>query len=168
MLVALSAIGVWLVLGGGLGRPPSVVVTRAPLLGAPAPAFSLQTLDGTATVRLADYAGRPVMVNFWASWCLPCREEFPLFAAARAAHVADDLEIIGIVHDDGPQAAQQFAAQYAAAWPLLADPADEAWRAYGGALVPTTYYIDRNGIVRAVSYGPPPSGTLEEQIAKIL
>jgi cytochrome c biogenesis protein CcmG/thiol:disulfide interchange protein DsbE len=162
--VILVAWGLWGVLSG----PPSIVVSRSPLLDKAAPQLELQTLDGTKTVRLSDYLGRPVLVNFWASYCLPCRQEFPLLASARAAHAGDGLEILGIVHDDGPQAAQQFADQYGGIWPLLADPGNSAWQAYGGALLPTTYYIDRAGIVRAVSYGPPPSGTLEEQLAKIL
>lgn len=155
---------VWLFFGG----PPSIHVSRPPLLDKPAPAFRLKTLDGSALVGLSDYAGRPLVVNFWASWCLPCRQEFPLLAAARTAHRADGLEVIGIVHDDGPQAATQFAQQFGGTWPLLADPDDAAWQAYGGAVVPITFYVDRGGVIRAVSYGAPASGTLEELIAKIL
>jgi cytochrome c biogenesis protein CcmG/thiol:disulfide interchange protein DsbE len=161
--VAVGGWGLWASLG-----PPSIQVTRSPLLDKPAPAFTLATLDGSATVRLADYAGRPLIVNFWASWCLPCRQEFPLLAAAREEHAAQGLEIIGIVHDDGPEAARNFAQAYGATWPLLADPDDAAWQGYLGTLVPITFYIDRQGIIRAVSYGPAPSGTLEEQLAKIL
>ena len=67
-----------------------------------------------------------------------------------------------------PISAQRFATDEGATWPLVQDADNSAWQAYGGALVPTTYYIDRQGIVRAVSYGPPPSGTLEELLAKIL
>lgn len=167
LVVVAVVVGAWGV-SVSLGGPPSITVSRSPLLDKPAPQFELQTLDGSATVRLADYLGRPVMVNFWASWCLPCRQEFPLLAAARAAHTADGLEILGVVHNDGPQAARAFAGQYGGTWPLLADPANVTWQAYQGVLVPITLYIDRGGVVRAVSYGPPPSGTLEEQINKIL
>jgi peroxiredoxin len=99
---------------------------------------------------------------------VPCRQEFPLFGAARAAHAADGLEILGVVHADSADSAQRFATDEGATWPLVQDANNAAWQAYGGALVPTTYYIDRQGIVRAVSYGPPPSGTLEELLAKIL
>ena len=173
-LVLATAIGLITVLVLGwfawnqLNAPPSIVISRNPLLDKPAPPISLPSIDGSGTVNLADYAGRPVIVNFWASWCVPCRQEFPLFRDARAAHAADGLEIFGVVHADAADSAQRFATDQGATWPLVLDADNSAWQAYGGALVPTSYYIDRQGVVRAVSYGPPPSGTLEEQLAKIL
>jgi cytochrome c biogenesis protein CcmG/thiol:disulfide interchange protein DsbE len=165
-LVVIIPLG--LVVWSQLNATPSITVGRNPLLDKPAPPISLPSLDGTHTINLSDYAGRPVIVNFWASWCVPCRQEFPLFKHARAAHVADGLEIVGVVHADSADLAQRFATDEGATWPLAQDPNNTAWQAYGNALVPTTYYIDRQGIVRAVSYGPPPSGTLQELLAKIL
>jgi cytochrome c biogenesis protein CcmG/thiol:disulfide interchange protein DsbE len=153
-----------------LGAAPegsSVVVGRDPLMDTAAPEISLTTVDGRQ-VALSDYRGRPVIVNFWASWCVPCREEFPLLAAARAQHQAEGLEILGVIHQDSAQSAAAFAATYEAAWPLLVDADDVAWNAYHGAFVPVSYFIDRAGIVRAVSYGPPPSASLESLLAKIL
>jgi cytochrome c biogenesis protein CcmG/thiol:disulfide interchange protein DsbE len=173
-LVLATAIGLITVLVLGLlalnqlNAPPSIVVGRNPLLDKPAPAISLPAVDGSGTINLADYVGRPVIVNFWASWCVPCRQEFPLFRDAREAHAAEGLEILGVVHDDSADSAQRFATDQNATWPMVLDADDAAWQAYGGALVPTSYYIDRQGVIRAVSYGPPPSGTLEEQLAKIL
>jgi cytochrome c biogenesis protein CcmG/thiol:disulfide interchange protein DsbE len=133
-----------------------------------APAISLPSLDGSGTFNLSDYKGRPVIVNFWASWCVPCRQEFPLFKEARTEHAADGLEILGVVHADSADSAQRFAADQGATWPLLMDANDAAWQAYDMSVMPTSFYIDRQGMVRAVSYGPPPSGTLEEQLTKIL
>lgn len=153
----------------GPGPTSSVtVVGRNPLVGQPAPAFSLQTVDGQ-TISLADLHGRPVIVNFWASWCLPCRDEFPLLAAAYDRYASQGLQIVGVIHDDGPQTATDFATQYGATWPLVLDPGDATYEAYdGGVGVPISYYIDRDGVVRAVSYGPPPSGFLDQQISQIL
>ena len=166
--IVLAVAGLAWALSLGLARgPDQVVVERSPLIGQPAPDFALGTLDGR-TVSLADYRGRPVIVNFWASWCVPCRDEFPLLRDARERHAAAGLEVLGIIHDDGPEAARAFAASYGADWPLLQDPDDAAWTDYGGVFLPITFYVDRGGIVRAVSYGPPPTGVLEEQIAKIL
>ena len=167
-IALIAALGLGLFAWNQLNATPSFVVGRNPLLDKPAPPISLPSLDGTHSINLSDYAGRPVIVNFWASWCVPCRQEFPLFKDARAGHAADGLEIIGVVHSDSADSAQRFATDEGATWPLAQDANNTAWQAYGTALVPTSYYIDRQGIVRAVSYGPPPSGTLEELLAKIL
>ncbi len=148
-------------------RDRPITVGGSPLLGRPAPDFTLESLDGQ-TVSLSDYSGRPVIVNFWASWCVPCREEFPLLRDVRRQHAENGLEVLGIVHDDGPNAAREFATGYGADWPLLMDPSDTAWQAYGGQLVPVTFYVDRDGIVQAVSFGPPPADALDAQLAKIL
>ena len=118
--------------------------------------ISLATVDGRQ-VALSDYRGRPVIVNFWASWCVPCRDEFPCWPRRAPATRGRGLEILGVIHDDSSQSAAAFAATYDAQWPLLVDADDAAWNAYHGAFVPVSYFIDRAGIVRAVSYGPPPS-----------
>jgi cytochrome c biogenesis protein CcmG/thiol:disulfide interchange protein DsbE len=144
-----------------------IVVGGSPLIGHAAPEFTLADLDGTP-VRLTGYRGRPVIVNFWASWCIPCRAEFPLLRDARQRHADDGLEVLGIVHDDDAASARAFAEENGAGWPILLDPEDAAWRAYGGLLLPLTFYIDREGVVRTVSFGPPSSGSIDELIAKIL
>ena len=150
--------------------PPSaslIVVGRNPLLDQPAPQFSLQTVDGQ-TISLAALRGRPVIVNFWASWCVPCRDEFPLLAAAYAKYAPQGLQIVGVIYNDGPQTASDFARQFNATWPLVVDPGGATYKAYDGIGVPISYYIDRSGVVRTVSYGPPPSGFLDQQISQIL
>jgi cytochrome c biogenesis protein CcmG/thiol:disulfide interchange protein DsbE len=152
---------------GGAPDASTIVVGRDPLLDQPAPQISLVTVDGRS-IALSDFRGRPVIVNFWASWCVPCRDEFPLLAAARTRHEAEGLEILGVIHDDASQSAAAFAATYNAGWPLLIDANDAAWTAYHGAFVPVSYFIDRAGIVRAVSYGPPPEDNIDAVIAKIL
>ncbi len=169
MALAVATTALAYVLSISLGRPaPStIVVERNPLLDQPAPQLSLATVQGER-VSLSDYLGRPVIVNFWASWCVPCREEFPVLRAARERYASDGLEILGVIHDDGPQTALAFADSYGATWPMLVDESDTAWNAYRGVFLPISYFIDRDGIVRTVSYGPPPAGVLEEQIAEIL
>ena len=156
---------------GVLGRPPPsgsvIVVGRNPLVDQPAPDFTLQTTDGQA-VTLSSLRGRPVIVNFWASWCVPCRDEFPLLAAAYQKYSGDGLQIVGVIHDDGPQTATDFARSFNATWPLVLDPTDATWNEYNGSFLPVSYYIDRSGVVRAVSYGPPPSGFLDDEIKNIL
>jgi cytochrome c biogenesis protein CcmG/thiol:disulfide interchange protein DsbE len=145
-----------------------ILVGGSPLLGKAAPAIDLVALDGKR-VRLSDYLGRPVIVNFWASWCGPCRDEFPQFVTARRDHAADGLEILGVIHDDNAQAATDFAASEKAAWPMLMDTGDAIWNAYIVPVgVPATFFIDRAGIVRATSFGPVTPTGLPQQLGAIL
>jgi cytochrome c biogenesis protein CcmG/thiol:disulfide interchange protein DsbE len=150
----------------GPGSSP-IVIGASPLQDKPAPEFTLTDVEGH-TVRLADYRGRPVIVNFWASWCIPCRAEFALFADARRKQASKGLEILGVIYKDSPDAARSFMAAHDAQWPALIDPNGAVATAYHVIGAPTSYYVDRAGIVRAVSYGPPPSNVLDDQLAKIL
>jgi len=169
VLVGALAVGTFAFQNLAAPAPSSsvVVVSRNPLVDQPAPDFTLQTVDGQ-TISLAALRGRPVIVNFWASWCIPCQQEFPLLAAAYAKYAPQGLQIVGIIYNDGPQTATNFAKQYNATWPLVVDPSDAVYKAYDGVGVPISYYIDRDGIIRTVSYGPPPSGFLDQQIQQIL
>jgi cytochrome c biogenesis protein CcmG/thiol:disulfide interchange protein DsbE len=152
-----------------LGRtdPARVVIGGSPLYGKPAPPIDLPTLDGES-VRLSDLRGRPVLVNIWASWCLPCRDVFPMLVDVYARYHDDGLEILGIVHDDDPEAARRFASDYGATWPMLDDAQDVVWRDYLGVGVPQSYFIDRDGVVQAFSLGPFTEAGLTAQLATIV
>jgi cytochrome c biogenesis protein CcmG/thiol:disulfide interchange protein DsbE len=127
---------------------PSTTVGVA--VGDTAPPLSGITLDGR-TVSLADLRGKPVIVNFWASWCQPCRSEFPVFKDAEVHHPG--LVILGVVYQDDPAAAAAFVAQMSADWPSLTDPDGSRASAYLVIVAPQTYFIDRKGIVRARQIG---------------
>jgi cytochrome c biogenesis protein CcmG/thiol:disulfide interchange protein DsbE len=120
--------------------------------GRPAPAFAGTTLDG-APLALADLRGRPVIVNFWGPSCVPCREEFPLFVAKLGEHAADDLAIVGILMFDPPEPARAFIADQGATWPTVDDPDGDIRAAYRVVARPQTYFIDRDGIIRAIQVG---------------
>lgn len=174
LVAAVALLGVIAVVPLGAPAPSAapgsspVVVGGSPLLDQPAPPIELATLDG-APISLAHYAGRPVIVNFWASWCGPCRDEFPLLVTTREAHADAGLEILGIVYKDVAESARAFAADQGAAWPLLADPDEAVYDAYKGVGgVPISFFIDGAGIVRAVSYGPLTEASLTTQLARIL
>lgn len=155
--------------GAGASPAGSVIeVGGGPVrIGAPAPAFQLADLSGHP-VKLADYAGRPVVVNFWASWCGPCQQEFPMLRQARQQYAAKGLEILGVIYKDSPDAARGFMTKENAAWPALVDTGGSVARAYGILGIPDSFFVDRTGVVRALSYGPPSQADLAQYLGKIL
>ena len=110
-----------------------------------APRFETVDLDGRP-VRLADYRGRPLLLNFWASWCVPCRKEFPLLKAVHG----DDVTVLGVVFEDTVESARAFMREQAATWPGLRDPggriADEYDVGFRPGL-PVTVAVDRAGVL---------------------
>lgn len=135
--------------------------------GQTAPALTGTALDGSA-VDLASLRGKPVIVNFWASWCVPCREEFPLFQEKLAAlGPSDGLQIIGVLYKDEPELAKQFLTEFGAAWPTIDDPDDALAKAYRVAAPPQTYFIDKNGVLQGIQIGQVQAKDFDTQYAKI-
>ncbi len=116
-------------------------------MGQPAPDIVGTTLDG-ASFDLASLRGRPVIVNFWASWCGPCVQEFPLLQSTLKAHTADGLAIVGVLFKDDAGPAGAFVRRFGAQWPTVLDPNGSHATAYTVVAPPQTYFIDRQGIVR--------------------
>jgi cytochrome c biogenesis protein CcmG/thiol:disulfide interchange protein DsbE len=148
-----------------VGRPSGPVDT--PIVGRPAPPFDLQTLDGPR-VSLADLRGSPIVLNFWASWCIPCREEAPLLTAAEATYRSDGLRILGVVYQDSAENARDFMARYGQTYPGLLDPDGRTAIDYGVFGLPETFFIDRAGIVRSRQVGAVTEADLQRQIEAIL
>lgn len=147
-----------------LSRVPSASPTA---IGSLAPDFTLASLDGEP-VRLADLRGRPVIVNFWASWCGPCIEEFPLLRDAAARHEADGLAVVGIVYRDRSAAARDFMARHNGTWPAAMDPGERVAAAYGVVGPPETYFIARDGTIMGRNIGQITQATLEDRLAAII
>lgn len=98
-------------------------------------------------MSLASLRGRPVIVNFWASWCIPCRKEFPLLKRALAQHARERLVVVGVIFKDLPDDARRFARQQGARWPMLEDPGGAVATRYRVRSAPTTLFVDGDGIV---------------------
>ena len=136
-------------------------------IGQPAPSFAVADLEGNP-IRLSDLAGRPVILNFWASWCGPCVEEFPLLRQAEQEHRADGLTVVGVVFQDRSEAARGFMQRMDAGWPAAMDPGGSVSAAYGVLAPPTTFFIGRDGTVLDLQVGQLSRDTLERQVAAIL
>jgi cytochrome c biogenesis protein CcmG/thiol:disulfide interchange protein DsbE len=148
--------------------PAKTRIAGRATVGSAAPPFDLHRLRGSGTVSLASLSGRPVIVNFWASWCGPCREEFPQFHQLAQEQRGTDLAIVGITYRDIPSDARQFAEEHGGTWTLVKGGDDDpVARAYGVRSPPQTFFIDRKGVIRARAYGPPTKAALDAEVARI-
>ena len=135
--------------------------------GNTAPAIAGTALDGS-TVSLDAYKGHPVVVNFWASWCVPCREEFPVFKDKLAAlGPSDGLVVLGVLYKDQADLAKSFVTDFGATWPTVTDPDGSIGTAYRIAAPPQTFFIDKTGVIRAVQVGAMTAATFDMLFAKI-
>lgn len=166
LLVPLLVVPIGLLLFTGFGRDPRIV--SSPLVGNPAPAWEGTTLDGEPLTS-AELEGRPYLVNFWASWCIPaCVDEHPVLAEAWDEH-GDTIAIVGILYQDGPDSARDFLARYGdAGYPSLMDPDGRLAVDFGVTGPPETFFVDADGIVRAKQIGPLTDALMAEKLASIL
>jgi cytochrome c biogenesis protein CcmG/thiol:disulfide interchange protein DsbE len=150
-------IGLVLVLGLGFGRDPHAIAS--PLIGKPAPDFDLARLDGGRT-RLADLAGRPAVINFWATWCVPCEQEHPVLATVAAAY-ADRVAFAGVVYQDEPSKIEGWLKRHGGeAVPTLIDDGSRVAIAYGVYGVPESFVLDGGGTIVRKFTGPVDPGAL--------
>lgn len=136
-------------------------------IGDHAPELAMADLDGNP-VRLSDLRGKPVIVNFWASWCGPCVEEFPLLVDARQRYAGEGLTIIGVVFRDSSVAARDFMARMGAGWQAAMDPDERVAASYGIFGPPETFFIDRDGVVAGRQIGQLSAADLDRQLAEIV
>jgi cytochrome c biogenesis protein CcmG/thiol:disulfide interchange protein DsbE len=137
---------------GGTTRPGSVTGAGGEV-GASAPDFQLPALDGRGDVRLADFRGRPVIVNFWASWCNPCRQEFPLLKDAIRDRRAERLAVIGVTYQDIASDSRAFVKQRRATWPQGVDDSGTVADAFGVRAIPQSFFIRADGTIAARIFG---------------
>jgi cytochrome c biogenesis protein CcmG/thiol:disulfide interchange protein DsbE len=150
-LSLIPALGFVLLLATGFGRDPRELPSE--LVGKPAPAFSLPILGGGGRVDLTSLRGQVVVVNFWASWCLACREEHPHLLAAWERYRERGVVLVGIDYQDTEDAALAYAAEMGGDWPLVTDPRSRTAIAYGVYGVPETFVIAPDGTITAKKVG---------------
>lgn len=129
--------------------------SQIPDIGSLAPDFQLDNLDGQS-VSLSGYRGQPVLVNFWATWCQPCRSEMPLIQMVFTDKKwADEgLMVLAIEIGESPARVKEFVKEYEFTFPILLDSSQNVFFEYHAHMVPTTFFIDRLGRIREIKIGP--------------
>ncbi|MDB4934242.1 MAG: thioredoxin family protein [Labilithrix sp.] len=138
-------------------RPSGDEILKMDLVGAPAPAWTKVSALAGAPSSIAQLRGRVVLVDFWASWCGPCRMLAPRLSALKDKFGAQGLTVVGITTDDAEKAAV-FAEKHQMRYPIVVDNSGDTSRSYGVSALPTMLLIDKKGIVREVFIGFDPSG----------
>jgi peroxiredoxin len=128
-------------------RDPSAEKGRA------APDFRLEKLDG-GTLRLSDLQGKAVLVNFWATWCQPCRSELPHLVAAYDRYRQEGLEIVAVNLQEDKDTIASFVEEFGMQFPVVIDRSGDVAEEYRVIGIPTSFFIDRSGIVRSIYTGP--------------
>ncbi len=148
--IAAIAVAV-LVVGGflallGFGLTRDVQTLPSAIVGEPAPAFRAATLSGD-TVGAEELRGEVVILNFWASWCVPCRQEHPVLQQAERTWPDDRARVVGVVYQDGPEAARRYMDRMGGDWPNVMDPESRIAIDFGVYGVPETFFLGPDGTV---------------------
>jgi len=135
--------------------------THAPKIGGPAPNFTLERIDASGRLDLASLRGKPVVLNFWASWCVPCKAEAKLLEQAWNQYKSRGVVFLGVDYNDVASDARTFLSHHGITYPTVQDGSGSTGDKYGLTGVPETFFIDRNG--RLV--GSHIVGTITDQVA---
>ncbi|MDT3426858.1 peroxiredoxin [Paenibacillus forsythiae] len=158
LIVLLGGYAVGTTAFGGDGKPKE---------GGRAPSFELLGLDGK-THSLDEYQGRPVVLNFWGSWCAPCVKEMPALEAQWEKWKAHGVIVVGINVGEDQMTVQNFVNGVGVSFPVLMDQDREAVRSYGISPLPTTFFITAKGTIDTIHIGQLDLGTLDAQIGKLV
>jgi len=144
-------------------QPPQ----EMPMLGATAPGFTLTNLQGQP-VTLSQFRGRPVIINFWATWCVPCRNEMPAFQQAFETHRAADLVILAVNFEEDASLVRPFVEELELTFEILYDTQTTVTQSYQVTGLPRTIFVDRQGVIKHIQVGELTEPLLAESLEKIL
>ena len=132
----------------------------APKVGRLAPDFTLTTLDGDS-ITLSDFRGKSVFVNFWATWCPPCRAEMPDIETIYQEYKDKDLVVIGVDLREAPDSVRRFVEDGGYNWTFVIDSDGEVATSYWVASIPTSFFVDKHGIIRVIQIGTMTTSTMK-------
>ena len=139
----------------------------APEIGHPAPDFTLVDLKGNE-VALSDFRGKTVFINFWATWCPPCRAEMPEIEAVHQEYKDKGVVVLGVDISEPENTVRQYIQKGGFSWTIVLDSTGEVARNYQIAAIPTSFFIDREGIIRAVNIGAMTKRAIENKLAEAM
>ncbi len=135
------------ILLAGCSTGSKTTVPPVAQVGSPAPDFQLRNLDGQA-VSLSDFQGKPILINFWATWCPPCREEMPYLQQAYEEWTGKGLILLAIDIAESPATVRDFLQANKLSLPVLLDTNKDVSQKYGIVAIPTTFFVDKDSIIR--------------------
>jgi cytochrome c biogenesis protein CcmG, thiol:disulfide interchange protein DsbE len=137
------------------------------VVGQAAPDFTVDALDGTK-VRLSELKGKPVVINFWATWCGPCRKEMPDMEAVYQQFKAAGLQVYGINVGESKVSISDFVNKVGATFPIAVDTHEEAQNAYKILPIPATFFIDANGTIKSIYQYQMSRSQIEAEVIRLL
>lgn len=165
-LVLALAVGGFLVTGGstnnGTSSPPATAGKKEY-----APNFTLSLIDGK-NFQLNEHKGKPILINFFASWCLPCREEMPVLVKTAREYGPKGVVFLGVAVDDTEEKMKDFIVRYEVNFPVGLDKTAEVQKSFGLYGIPTTYFIDKQGVINYFHSGAVTEELLQHELDKLL
>ena len=133
---------------------------RTGTIGRPAAAFTLQKLDGSGTLALDDAKGKVIVINFFASWCIPCKEENPALVRVYERYRSSDVVFVGVLYQDSRDSGLRYVRDNGVVWPTASDDDGRVAFSYGVFGIPETYFIGADGVIQGRHFGPIDETTL--------